>query len=63
MSIASPSLTGATAVAIPVVVAPIIIFGRKVRRLSRENQDRIAAVSEHVEESVNAIRIVQAFAQ
>ncbi len=63
MAIASPSLTGATALAIPVVVAPIIIFGRKVRRLSRENQDRIAAVSEHVEESVNAIRIVQAFAQ
>lgn len=63
MAIASPSLMAATAIAIPVVIAPIVIFGRKVRRLSRENQDRIADVAGHVEESVNAIRIVQAFAQ
>lgn len=63
MAISSPSLLGATALAIPVVIAPIVIFGRKVRKLSRENQDRIADVAGHVEESVNAIRIVQAFAQ
>lgn len=63
MAIASPSLMGATALAIPVVIAPIVIFGRRVRKLSRENQDRIAAVAGHVEESVNGIRIVQAFAQ
>ena len=63
MAISSPSLMGATALAIPVVIAPIVIFGRRVRRLSRENQDRIADVAGHVEESVNAIRIVQAFAQ
>ena len=63
MAISSPSLMGATALAIPVVVAPIVIFGRRVRKLSRENQDRIAAVASHVEESVNGVRIVQAFAQ
>ena len=63
MAISSPSLMGATALAIPVVIAPIVIFGRKVRKLSRENQDRIADVAGHIEESVNAIRIVQAFAQ
>jgi ATP-binding cassette subfamily B protein len=63
MAISSPSLMGATALAIPLVIAPIVIFGRKVRKLSRENQDRIADVAGHVEESVNAIRIVQAFAQ
>ena len=63
MAISSPSLMGATALAIPVIVAPIVIFGRRVRKLSRLNQDRIAEVAGHVEESVNAIRIVQAFAQ
>ncbi len=63
MAIASPSLMGETALAIPVVVAPIVIFGRRVRRLSRENQDRVAALAGHIEESVNGIRIVQAFAQ
>ncbi|MEQ9121255.1 MAG: ABC transporter transmembrane domain-containing protein, partial [Alphaproteobacteria bacterium] len=63
MAVASPSLLGATALAIPVVIAPIVIFGRRVRKLSRENQDRIAAVAGHVEESVNGIRIVQAFSQ
>lgn len=63
MAVSSPSLMGATALAIPVVIAPIVFFGRRVRKLSRENQDRIAAVAGHVEESVNGIRIVQAFAQ
>lgn len=63
MAISSPSLMGATALAIPVIVAPIVIFGRRVRKLSRENQDRIADVAAHVEESINGIRIVQAFAQ
>ena len=63
MAISSPALMGTTAIAIPVVIVPIVVFGRKVRKLSRENQDRIAAVAGHVEESVNAIRIVQAFAQ
>lgn len=63
MAISSPPLMGATALAIPVVIAPIVIFGRRVRKLSCENQDRIADVAGHIEESVNAIRIVQAFAQ
>ncbi len=63
MAFSSPQLMGATALAIPVVIAPIVIFGRRVRKLSRENQDRIALVAGHVEESVNAIRIVQAFTQ
>lgn len=63
MAISSPSLMGATALAIPIIIAPIVIFGRRVRKLSRENQDRIAAVAAHVEESINGIRIVQAFAQ
>jgi len=48
-------------VLVPLVVLPIIIFGRRVRRLSRAAQDRIADVGAQVEESFNAIRTVQAY--
>ena len=59
--IASPKLTGLVFVLLPVVILPIIIFGRKVRRLSRDSQDRIADVSSYAEESLGAIQVVQAF--
>jgi ATP-binding cassette subfamily B protein len=45
---------------VPLVVAPIVLFGRKVRALSRERQARVADLGTHVDESVHAIRIVQA---
>ncbi len=59
--IASPKLTGLVFVLLPVVILPIIIFGRKVRRLSRDSQDRIADISSYAEESLGAIQVVQAF--
>jgi ATP-binding cassette subfamily B protein len=43
------------------VILPILVFGRRVRRLSRESQDKIADVGGFVEESLHAIRTVQAF--
>jgi ATP-binding cassette subfamily B protein len=46
---------------VPLVVLPIIVFGRRVRVLSRDAQERIADVSVHVDESLDAIRTVQAF--
>ncbi len=48
-------------VAIPVVVAPIIILGRSVRGYARGVQERVADVSAQAEESLNAIRTIQAF--
>src|ERR1700684_3047522 len=45
----------------PVVVVPMIVVGRRVRRLSRATQDRIADTSSLVDESLNAIQTVQAF--
>lgn len=48
-------------VAIPVVVAPIIILGRQVRGYARGVQERVADVSAQAEESLNAIRTIQAF--
>ena len=54
-------LTGLVALVVPAVVVPIIWYGRKVRRLSRDSQDRVADVGSYAEESLNAIRTVQAY--
>ncbi len=59
--VTSPRLAGLVALIVPVVVIPIVYFGRRVRRQSRIAQDRIADVSAHGEETFNAIRTVQAF--
>ncbi|HEY1386544.1 MAG TPA: ABC transporter transmembrane domain-containing protein [Dongiaceae bacterium] len=60
--VTSPKLTLVVLAVVPFVVAPIIIFGRKVRRLSRISQDRIAEVSAEASEALYGIRTVQAFA-
>ena len=59
--ISSPKLTGLVFIMLPVVIAPIIVFGRRVRRLSRESQDRVADIASFAEETLNAITVVQAF--
>ncbi len=59
--VTSPRLTGFVFLVVPLVVVPIIIFGRRVRRLSRASQDRVADVGAYVEETLNAVRTVQAF--
>jgi len=61
MAITSPKLTGLCLVGVPLVVAPIILFGRRVRKLSRESQDRIAETSAYAGEVLNSILTVQAF--
>ena len=47
---------------LPVVVLPIVLFGRRVRRLSRTSQDRIADTGAYVDEAIHEIRTVQAYA-
>ncbi|MGE5146910.1 MAG: ABC transporter transmembrane domain-containing protein [Candidatus Eiseniibacteriota bacterium] len=61
MAVTSPKLTGLVFLVVPIVVAPVVIFGRRVRRLSRASQDRIGDVSAYVGETLNAIQTVQAF--
>ncbi|MSP83011.1 MAG: ATP-binding cassette domain-containing protein [Alphaproteobacteria bacterium] len=61
LSVTSFKLTALVMLVVPLVVGPIVVYGRRVRRLSRASQDRIAAVGARVEESVNAVRTVQAF--
>ena len=46
---------------VPLVVIPILVFGRRVRKLSRASQDRVADVGAFAEESFNAIQTVQSF--
>ena len=59
--VTSPRLAGLVFLIVPVVVLPIVVFGRRVRLLSRASQDRVADISAHGEETLNAIRTVQAF--
>ena len=61
MVVTSPKLTGLCLIGVPLVVAPIILFGRRVRKLSRDSQDRIADTSAYAGEALNAILTVQAF--
>jgi len=61
MFVTSPKLTGLCLVGVPLVVAPIILFGRRVRKLSRESQDRLADTSAYASEALNAVQTVQAF--
>ncbi|KZB61171.1 ABC transporter [Thalassospira lucentensis] len=61
LAVTSPKLTALVLLVVPLVVVPIIGYGRRVRRLSREAQDRIADVSAFSEESLNALRTVQAY--
>jgi len=46
---------------IPLVVLPLVVFGRRERKLSRSAQDRIADLGAYAEETTNALRTVQAF--
>ncbi len=48
-------------VLIPLILVPLVTLGRRVRRLSRTSQDRIADTSGLAGESLNAIQTVQAF--
>jgi len=61
MVITSPRLSGLVLLAIPVIVLPLVAFGRWVRRLSRNAQDTLADASAYAAELVGAIRTVQAY--
>src|SRR5476651_504341 len=61
MFVTSPKLSSIIIVLLVVVVVPIIMFGRRVRRLSRDSQDRIADASAMAGEILNAMTTVQAF--
>lgn len=59
--ITNPKLTSIVVVALPLVLAPILLFGRRVRSLSRQSQDRVADVGSYVAEALGQIKTVQAY--
>ena len=59
--VSSPKLTGIVFLIVVLAVLPVIVFGRRVRRLSRESQDRLADVGAFAGESLDAVRTVHAF--
>ncbi|WP_207000434.1 ABC transporter transmembrane domain-containing protein [Trinickia mobilis] len=63
LSVTSPLLSGYIMATLLVVVVPIVTFGRRVRRLSRASQDKVANASALAGEVLNAMSTVQSFAQ
>lgn len=59
--VTNPKLTSIVMLAIPLVIVPILFFGRRVRSLSRQSQDRVADVGSYVGEILGQIRTVQAY--
>ncbi|MEE5096820.1 ABC transporter transmembrane domain-containing protein [Pseudomonas viridiflava] len=59
--VTNPKLTSIVVVALPLIIAPILMFGRRVRNLSRESQDRVADVGSYVAEALGQIKTVQAY--
>lgn len=61
MFVTNAKLTSIVVLALPLVIAPILLFGRRVRSLSRESQDRVADVGSYVGETLGQIKTVQAY--
>jgi ATP-binding cassette, subfamily B, bacterial len=61
MVITSPKLSGFVLAAIPLIVLPLVGFGRSVRRRSRAAQDTLADASAYASELIGAVRTLQAF--
>ncbi|MFV9875149.1 MAG: ABC transporter transmembrane domain-containing protein [Rickettsiales endosymbiont of Dermacentor nuttalli] len=57
----SAKLTLCVMITVPIVLAVIIIVGRQVRKLSKIHQEKVAVISAHIEETINGIKVVQAF--
>ena len=61
LALTSAKLTLLVLVGVPLVLVPILFFGRRVRRLARASQDRVGAVGAYVDEALHEIRTVQAY--
>ncbi|RWF33844.1 MAG: ABC transporter, partial [Mesorhizobium sp.] len=61
MVFTSPKLSGLVIAAIPLIVLPLVAFGRSVRRKSRQAQDTLANATAYASEQIGAVRTLQAF--
>ncbi|MCL1117171.1 ABC transporter transmembrane domain-containing protein [Shewanella aestuarii] len=61
MGFTSVKLTGLVLLAVPLVLGPVAFFGNKVRRFSRESQDRVGDLGAYIDETLHEIHTVQAY--
>ncbi|MBZ9675567.1 ABC transporter transmembrane domain-containing protein [Mesorhizobium sp. ES1-1] len=61
MVVTSPKLSSLVIAAIPIIVLPLVAFGRSVRRKSRQAQDTLADATAYASEQIGAVRTLQAF--
>ena len=61
LMLTSVKLTLLVLAGVPLVVTPIILFGRRVRRLARASQDRVGDVGAYVDEALHEVRTAQAY--
>jgi ATP-binding cassette subfamily B protein len=61
LMLTSWKLTALVLLMVPLVIGPIVVFGRRVRRLARASQDRVADLGSYVDEALHEIRTVQAY--
>ncbi|MBB6427540.1 ABC transporter transmembrane domain-containing protein [Sphingopyxis sp. JAI128] len=59
----SPGLTAGILLGIPVIILPIVLLGRRLQKVSRTSQDRVADIGATTAEQMGAMKIVQAFGQ
>ncbi len=61
--VTSPRLAGLAAIGIPLIVAPLVVFGRRVQAIARESQDRVADANARAAETLGAMHTVQSYAR
>jgi ATP-binding cassette subfamily B protein len=61
LALTSAKLTFGVLIGVPLTIVPIILFGRRVRKLARASQDRVGDVGAYVDEALHEIRTVQAY--
>ncbi|MGQ0800899.1 MAG: ABC transporter transmembrane domain-containing protein [Pseudomarimonas sp.] len=61
--ITSPRLAGMAAIGIPLVVLPIVLYGRRVQAIAKESQDRVADANARAAETLGAMHTVQSYAR
>ena len=61
MIVTSPKLSGLVLAAIPLVVLPLVAFGRSVRKKSRQAQDTLAGATAYASEQISSVRTLQSF--
>jgi len=63
LAVTSPRLLAWVIIATPIVIAPMVLMGRRIKRLARMTQDRLAEVMARAGEVIGGMRTVQAFAR